>query len=347
MTKKLRKIAVTLSFLLFNIGLFAQGYVKGVVTDANNNESLIGASVFIKGTTTGTSADAKGAFKFEAPTGLKTIVIQYVGYTPVEMDVAIKKGETSDLGTVQLSVNQVGLQEVIILASVAISRKTPVAMSTLEPKMIEEKIGTQEFPEILKATPGVYATKQGGGYGDSRINLRGFESSNTAVMINGVPVNDMEWGGVYWSNWAGLGDVTRSMQVQRGLGASKVSAPSLGGSINILTNTTDAKRGGSISYGIANDGYSKIGFSVSTGLTDKNWAITLLGAKTTGNGYIQGTEFESYSYFVNVSKKINATHSLSFTAFGAPQWHNQRNNGDKLLISEWQKQQEGTWCNTL
>jgi hypothetical protein len=338
MKKKPQRIAFAIVLLFFNISLFAQSYVKGVVTDALTNETLAGASVFIKGTSVGTSADVKGTFKFEAPVGPKTIVVQFVGYLPFEVEVNVKKDQTSDLGTIGLAINQVGLNEVIILASVAVSRKTPVAISTLEPKLIEERLGTQEFPEILKSTPGVYATKQGGGYGDSRINLRGFESANTAVMINGVPVNDMEWGGVYWSNWAGLADVTRSMQVQRGLGASKVSAPSLGGSINILTNTTDAKKGGAISYGIANDGYSKIGFSVSTGLTDKNWAITLLGAKTSGRGYIQGTEFESYSYFVNVSKKINASHSLSFTAFGAPQWHNQRNSGDKLLISEWQKQ---------
>lgn len=338
MKKMLLRIVFAFVLMLLNFGLFAQGFVKGVVKDALTNETLVGASVFIKGTTTGMTSDANGAFKFEAPAGQKTIVIQYVGYIPTETAVAIRKGQTSELGTILLSVNQIGLSEVVILASVAVSRKTPVALSTLEPKLIEEKLGAQEFPEILKATPGVYATKQGGGYGDSRINLRGFESSNTAVMINGVPVNDMEWGGVYWSNWAGLADVTRSMQVQRGLGASKVSAPSLGGSINILTNTTDSKRGGTISYGIGSNGYSKIGFSVSTGLTAKNWAISLLGAKTSGNGYIQGTEGESYSYFVNVSKKINASHSLSFTAFGAPQWHNQRNNSDKLLISEWQKQ---------
>lgn len=338
MKKKLKIVAFTLILMFINIGLFAQGYIKGIVSDTLTKETLIGASVYIKGTTTGATSDANGAFRFESPVGKKTIIVQYVGYIPMEIEVDIKKGQTKELGTIGLAINQVGLNEVIILASVAVSRKTPVAISTLEPKMIEERLGTQEFPEVLKSTPGVYATKQGGGYGDSRINLRGFESANTAVMINGVPVNDMEWGGVYWSNWAGLSDVTRSMQVQRGLGASKVSAPSLGGSINILTNTTDAKRGGVISYGMANDGYNKIAFSVSTGLTDKNWAITLLGAKTWGKGYIQGTEFESYSYFVNVSKKINASHSLSFTAFGAPQWHNQRNNGDKLLISEWQKQ---------
>jgi len=225
-----------------------------------------------------------------------------------------------------------------VTSSVAIRRKTPVALSVIDPIMIENKLGTQEFPEILKSTPGIYATKQGGGYGDSRVNVRGFEAPNTAVMINGVPMNDMEWGGIYWSNWGALSDVTRSMQVQRGLGASKVASPSIGGSINVVTRSTDAIKGGSVSYGIGNDGYEKIGFSVSTGLTQKGWAITLLGSKMTSKGYIQGTEVENYSYFVNISKKLSDSQQLSFTAFSASQWHNQRNSGDKLLISEWQKQ---------
>ncbi len=334
----LQKIALALTLMLFSGGLFAQGYVKGVITDEATNETLAGASVVLKGTTSGTSADINGGFTLEIPAGQQVIVIQFVGYEAKEMTVSARQGQTTNLGTIALTGNQIGLQEVNVFASIAIDRKTPVALSTIEPQLIEEKLGTQEFPEILKSTPGIYATKQGGGFGDSRVNLRGFESANIAVMINGVPVNDMEWGGVYWSNWAGLSDVTRSMQVQRGLGASKVAAPSLGGSINIVTRTTDAKKGGALSYGIGNDGYSKIGFSVSTGLTDKNWAFTIMGAKTSGNGYIQGTEFESYSYFVNISKKINESHQLSFTAFGAPQWHNQRNSADKLLISEWQKQ---------
>ena len=76
-------------------------------------------------------------------------------------------------------------------------------------------MGNQEFPEVLNTTPSVYATKSGGGFGDSKINIRGFAQENIAVMINGVPVNDMENGAVYWSNWAGLSDVTSAMQVQR------------------------------------------------------------------------------------------------------------------------------------
>jgi len=338
MIRTLRKLLLILTLTGITSLSFSQAFVKGVVADASNNEKLIGAAVFIKGTTSGTSTDANGGFNLTLTAGKKTIVVQFIGYTPKEFEVTAKDGETTDLGNILLASDQISIDEVKVFASVAVSRKTPVALSKIEPLQIEEKLGTQEFPEVLKSTPGVYATKQGGGFGDSRINLRGFESANIAVMINGVPVNDMEWGGVYWSNWAGLGDVTRSMQVQRGLGASKVAAPSLGGSINIVTRSTDVVKGGSVSYGIASDGYNKIGFAVSTGLTENNWAITFLGTKTTGNGYIQGTEFESYSYFVNISKRLNDHHQFSFTGFGAPQWHNQRNNGDKLLITEWEKQ---------
>ena len=155
----------------------------------------------------------------------------------------------------------------------------------------------------MKSLPSVYATKEGGAFGDGRINLR-IETENIAVMVNGVPVNEMEWGGIYWSNWAGLSDVTRFIQVQRGLGASKIAVPSVGGSINIVTNTTNAEAGGSISYGVGNDGYNKVAFSFSTGLLKNGWAMSILGARTWGDGYIQGTDFVGYSYFINISKKL-------------------------------------------
>ena len=78
------------------------------------------------------------------------------------------------------------------MADIAKDRKTPVAVSTIKEAQIVEKLGNQEFPEVLNTTPSVYATKSGGGFGDSKINIRGFAQENVAVMINGVPVNDME-----------------------------------------------------------------------------------------------------------------------------------------------------------
>jgi len=134
------------------------------------------------------------------------------------------------------------IKEVRVISNYGKDRKTPVAMSTVNAKQISEVYGgSAELPEVLKLTPGVYATKTGGGVGDSRINIRGFDQRNIAVTINGIPVNDMENGWVYWSNWAGLGDAVSTIQVQRGLGASKLAINSVGGTMNIITKTTDAK----------------------------------------------------------------------------------------------------------
>ncbi|MFT3738419.1 MAG: carboxypeptidase-like regulatory domain-containing protein [Breznakibacter sp.] len=322
-------------FLLLPLGMFAQVNVTGTLVDKETSEPLVGAAVVIDGTTTGTTTGVDGSFKLQVEGKSTTLLFKYVGYKDRKQ--TFDASSKSALGVIEIEPDAIGLGEVAVTASIGIQRKTPVAMSTLTPRLIEEKLGTQEFPEVLKATPGVYATKNGGGYGDSKINMRGFQSANVAVMINGVPMNDMEWGGVYWSNWAGLSDVTRSMQTQRGLGASKVSAPSVGGSINIVTNSLEAKKGGSISYAMGNDGYNKLLFNVSSGMNEKGWAFTILGGKTWGDGYIQGTEFEGYNYFLNVSKKINDAHQISFTAFGAPQWHYQRSQYDGLTVAGWQQ----------
>lgn len=308
--------------------------VKGQLVDSETGEPLVGAAVMVEGTTQGSVTDIDGYFK-QAVAPNATLVFKYVGYKDLKQKVT-RKGASVDLGVIKMEPDAVMLNDVVITSSVAIARKTPVAVSTVTPAFIEERLGTQEFPEILKTTPGVYATKKGGAFGDSELRMRGFKSENVAVLINGVPMNDMEWGGLYWSNWAGLSDVTRSTQTQRGLGASKVSAPSVGGSINIVTKGADAEKGGTVSYAMGNNGYNKMLFSLSTGMSKSGWALTLLGAKTWGDGYVQSTDFEAYNWFVNLTKRFNENHQLSLTAFGAPQWHNQRDDNNGLSIREWQ-----------
>jgi iron complex outermembrane receptor protein len=306
--------------------VLGQTKITGTIVDASN-QSLPGASVLEKGTQNGVSADFDGKFSLTAKSNSGTLVISFIGYKSKEVSFSTAN---SNLGTIKLDEDN-SLDEIVLVSnSFAIDRKTPVAVSTIRAEEIEFKLGTQEFPEILKSTPGVYATKQGGGYGDGRINLRGFNSENVAVMINGVPVNDMESGQVYWSNWAGLGDVTSAMQVQRGLGASKVAVPSIGGTINILTKTSDVEEGGNVTYDLANDGFNKFGFTYSTGLMDNGVAVSVSAATISGDGYVDGTSFTGFNYFVNVTKEFNDEHKLSLTAFGAKQQHGQRQNRQKI-----------------
>ena len=327
--KKLLLIAGAI--LLFTASAFAaSGNIKctGIVVD-DQQEAVIGATVTVPGTSAAVSTDIDGKFTIEAAAG-QQIKITYIGYKTLELPAE------ANMGKIQLEVEAQMLQDVVITQSVAKTRVTPVAQSIVSAELIDVKLGNQELPEILKTTPGVWTTRDGGGFGDAKTNMRGFKSPNVAVMINGVPINDMEWGGVYWSNWAGLSDVTSNMQTQRGLGATIVSTPSVGGTINITTRTIDAERGGSVWYGMGNDGLNNYGLKVSTGLMKNGWAVTVLGSRKWGDGYIQGTPFNSYNYFFNVSKRINSQHQIALTAFGAPQSHYQRNSANGLSVEGWQ-----------
>lgn len=335
MRKNLIQFLLVAVLSVFCTAAIAQTTVRGQLVDSETGEPLVGAAVMVDGTSQGSVTDIDGYFK-QSVASNGTLLFRYIGYKDLKQKV-VQKGASVDLGVIKMQPDAVMLADVTITSSVAIARKTPVAVSTVDPVFIEEKLGTKEFPEILKSTPGVHSTKDGGGYGDAKTVIRGFKQDNVAVMINGVPMNGMENNKVYWSNWAGLSDVTRSMQVQRGLGASKVASPAVGGSINVITKSTEATKGGFVSYGMGNDGYNKILFAVSTGLTKDGWAVSLLGGKTWGDGYIQGTEFEGYNYFLSIAKRFNDNHQLTLTAFGAPQKHNQRSNQDGLTIKEWQR----------
>ncbi len=209
------------------------------------------------------------------------------------------------------------------LTQVAKERKTPVAVSTIKATEIQEKLGNREFPEIMKSTPSVYVTKVGGGFGDSRINMRGFDATNIAVIINGQPVNDMQNGAVYWSNWTGLADIASSIQIQRGLGASKFVVPSVGGTINIVTKATDSEQKAMIKAEAGNDSYSRLSAMYSSGLKNK-WGTTVLLSRWQGDGYINGTKGEGYSWFFSVGYKPNEKHAFNIIATGAPQVHDTR-----------------------
>ena len=312
--------------------------------DSDQKDALIGATVYLKGTNYGTATDFNGYFTMEdVATGDYTLVVSYTGYAELTKEITVSNG-ANDLGQFLLGESSIGLKEVNVIASVAIDRKTPVAVTTIKGDVIEAKVGNQEYPEILRNTPSIYVTKSGGGFGDARINVRGFDQSNTAVMINGIPVNDMENGWVYWSNWAGLSDVTSNLQVQRGLGASKLAIPSVGGSINIITNAADFDKGGKVSLSFGNDGYQKYGLMLSSGQSEKGFAATAQFTHTRGNGYVDGTQFQAYSYFLSMSQELGDNQSLSFTLVGAPQWHHQRTGMgrfDALDVSVFQEEEDG------
>ncbi|NVO21100.1 MAG: carboxypeptidase-like regulatory domain-containing protein [Bacteroidetes bacterium] len=299
-------------------GFAQKGVIIGKVTDASTGESLIGVNI-VYGKGLGVITDIDGNFKLEIPYGSYTLTVSYVGYVTQSLKVMVGSTPVKT----DLSLQNVTLAEVDVVADIARTRETPVAFSTITPRQIEEQLGGRDLPMLLNSTPGVYATQMGGGDGDARITIRGFNARNVGVLLDGVPVNDMENGIVYWSNWFGLDNVTRSVQVQRGLGASKLALPSVGGTINIITKGIDERRGGTVKQEFGSDGYLNTSFGYNSGKLKKGFGYTLAASYKRGDGWVDHTWSKAYFFYGKVDKVIGH-HIISVSAYGAPQSHGQR-----------------------
>ncbi|SMO83786.1 Outer membrane receptor proteins, mostly Fe transport [Gracilimonas mengyeensis] len=301
-------------------GVYAQSTISGTVKDADTDEPLAAATVVVKGTQRGVSTGFDGSFRIRVEQG-DSLQVSFVGYEPLTVP-------ATDGIIVELVPQSNVLGEVVVssgIVDIAKVRETPVASTLISPAEISLKVGNQEFPEIMNTTPGVYATKQGGGYGDSRITIRGFDQRNTSFLINGQPVNDMENGWVYWSNWQGLTDVASGIQIQRGLGASRLAVPSVGGTVSIFTKTAQVDPGASVAQTLGNDGYTKTAVSWNSGKNEKGWATSLLLSYWAGNGYVYNTAGEGWTYFAAVGyEPEGSNHQFNLSIMGAAQWHHQR-----------------------
>jgi len=312
------KVILAFCISFGSVSAFSQSELKGTVTDELTGEPLIGATVSIG--TIGTVTDIDGFYTMDIQNGTHTLQCSYVSYASKELSIVLDGNQVVDI---RLGTSNNVLNEVVVTADIAIERETPVAFSNIPTIKIEEELAAQDIPMILNSTPGAYATEAGGGDGDARISIRGFDQKYVAVMLDGIPVNDMENGEVYWSNWFGLDLVTKTMQVQRGLGASKISIPSVGGTINILTKGIDAKRSVRVRQEVGNNGYLRSTLGFTSGRMDNGFGISLAGSYKQGDGWVDGNFTQGYFYYLRVDKQFGK-HLVSLTGFGAPQEHGQR-----------------------
>ncbi|MDE2793544.1 MAG: TonB-dependent receptor [Gemmatimonadota bacterium] len=310
--------------LAFALPLSAQqtGTVTGTVTA--EGAGVVGAQVVLSHTETGAQygglTEAGGRYTVAGvPAGSYNLAVGMIGFSAEDERVSVMSGETTthDVAMVPAALSLGGLE---VLADRAEPRKTPVAFTDVSKAQIQAQLGSRDLPLVLNVTPSVYSTVQGGGAGDARVNVRGFSQRNTAVMINGVPVNDMENGWVYWSNWDGLGDAATSIQLQRGLSAINLATPSIGGTLNVITDPSSRNPGYNLKQEFGSGNFLKTTMTASTGPVG-DFALTASVARKTGDGIIDGTWTDAWSFYLASQYRMGDRNRLEFYALGAPQRH--------------------------
>ncbi|MFQ6612325.1 MAG: TonB-dependent receptor [Fidelibacterota bacterium] len=309
-----------LALFLLPLYAFGQNTISGNVSDAATGNALPGANVVVEGTSMGAAANTEGAYTItNVPAGTYTVTASVIGYADVSKTVNVSGDITVNFA---LETSALELSALEVLASRA-TRNTPVAYSNIKKEDMELRLGSRDIPLVMNTTPSVYATAQGGGAGDARVNVRGFNQRNVAIMINGVPVNDMENGWVYWSNWDGVGDATSSIQMQRGLSAVNLATPSIGGTMNIITDPAAHQAGGRFKQELGSGGFLKTTLNYNTGLIDNKMALSATIVRKTGDGIIDATWTDAWAWYIGASYQLTNADRLEFYALAAPQRHGQ------------------------
>ncbi|HSA54518.1 MAG TPA: TonB-dependent receptor [Gemmatimonadaceae bacterium] len=218
--------------------------VNGHVRDAVSRAPVEGVAVQVVGTAIGTLTDESGFFQLEAETGAR-LRFTRLGYAPVE----IRVREAGEL-QVLLVPSARALEGVTIAALRAegASGSAPITQRVLARDALDARYSGQEMPLLLTDLPSMTSYADNGAYSNyTYMRLRGIDQTRINITLDGVPLNDAEDQGVFFSNFPDFGNSLESVQIQRGIGTSSQGTAPYAGSINFESMAlARAPRGGEL-----------------------------------------------------------------------------------------------------
>lgn len=298
-------IVISSVFLSFS----QETFIKGSVRDGVSFQLISGVTITIEETNKTTKTDALGGFAFSenVPLGELILKISKIGFITKRYPIVVNENETVNISDMTLERDNTKSQD---LFTITLS----------DDELDNDFVGSDNISGLLSSSLDLFQRTAAFEFSSSFYRLRGLDSDNGKVLINGIEMNKLYNGRPQWSNWGGLNDVMRSQELSSGLTPSNYSFGGVLGTTNINTRASEMSEGGRLTYSSSNRSYTnRLMFSYSSGVLKNNWAYTLSLGKRWGNeGYQDATLYESNSIFVSVEKKINNKHSLNFTGIYAP-----------------------------
>lgn len=319
----MKRSLLTLGIIFFHFSVFSQNIITGKLVDQSNEQPVQLAQIILNKQHSGTVSDSNGQFQLNIHESKAFLTIRTIGYQ-IKTVLFKAKGNTTNLGTIYLVPQSYRLSEVNITSGLAQSHRDPVNVTTLSSRTVRNQLGDQPLPLALQSIPSVFSIRDGGGSGDAAVSIRGFKQNNVGLLLNGIPINGMENGLVYWSNWLGLNDAASEIQVQQGPGLTNIATDAVGGSINIITRNSHRPKDGTFSYQFTDYGNSKLTLTLNSGQLKNGWNLSFLGSYFHGPGYVDATYVRGFSYFFSANKQINKHNHINITLLGSPQHHGQR-----------------------
>lgn len=234
--------------LLLNALLwFALQSVTGQVRDAVSSAPVEGVAVQVVGTPAGAMTDAAGKYRVEASAGAR-LRFTRLGYAPLEL--TVRAEPVVDVALVPSARALEGVTVTTIRAT-GVESGAPITQRVVGRAELESRYSGQEMPLLLTTTPSITSYSDGGAYSNyTYMRLRGIDQTRINITLDGVPLNDPEDQGVFFSNFPDFANSIQSVQIQRGVGTSSQGTAPYAGSVNFesiaLARST---RGGEVQLG--------------------------------------------------------------------------------------------------
>ena len=297
---------VIFGFVLFllSTSLFAQtGTIRGKVEDASTGIPLPAANVVLEDLNKGTTTDAEGLFILKnVPTGKHLLSVSYLGYRLFKQSFRLQEGESREF-TIRLEPEVLPGQEVVVSATRARERETPVTFSNLPAQYIKENYSVQDIPLLLTEIPNVYSYADAGSpTGYTYLKVRGYDQSRVGVMINGIPLNDPEDHQVYWVDMPDFAESLEDVQLQRGVGSSVYGVATFGGSLNLVTVRNLQRPGAEVMSYLGSYRTRKYGAKINTNLINNTYQAQFRFSHILSDGYRENSGTDLVSYFATISR---------------------------------------------
>ena len=242
----MKRTLLYLIFIMATVPLFATepprgATLEGVVTDSEGRP-LPYTTIFVDGTSRGTTADSEGRYRLVLEKGETDIVVQMLGYATERLSLNVAEG-SNNLDVV-LSTEATGIEEVVVSASgVGHMRRSAFTAVAVDTKALQNS--TKNIADALTRVPGVKLRESGGVGSEMSLMVDGFSGKHVKVFIDGVPQEGV--GGAFSLNNIPAGYAER-IEVYRGVVPVGFGADALGGVVNIVTNKSRRKWCADASY---------------------------------------------------------------------------------------------------
>jgi hypothetical protein len=283
--------------------------IKGSVKDAASSEPMSDVTITIEETQQTTLTDGLGEFIFSdnVPLGEQVLKISKQGYVTKRYPIIVNEGQTVNITDMTLDVDITDAQD---LFTITLS----------DDELNDDTSGADNISGLLSSSLDVFQRTAAFEFSSSFFRVRGLDSDNASVLVNGIEMNKLYNGRPQWSNWGGLNDVMRNQVLTTGLAASEYTFGGILGSSNIITRASKYRKGTRITYSSSNRSYTNRAMaSYASGLVEGGWSYAFMIGRRWGNeGYQDATLYDSNSFFASVEKKINDKHSINFTSIYTP-----------------------------